>query len=70
MKNRLKILGKRTIGILTILTLVIYIFINLINTNTVYAAQTKDAYDSNKIAKYPGYKELIEKVKVSHLIGI
>lgn len=66
MKNRLKILGKRTIGILTILTLVIYIFINLINTNTVYAAQTKDAYDSNKIAKYPGYKELIEKVKQAH----
>ena len=66
MKNRLKILGKRTIGILTILTLVIYIFINLINTNTVYAAQTREAYDSAKISKYPGYKELIEKVKAAH----
>ncbi len=66
MKNRLKILGKRTIGILTILTLVIYIFINLINTKTVYAAQTREAYDSAKISKYPGYKELIEKVKAAH----
>lgn len=66
MKNRLKILGNRTMGILTILTLLTYIFINIINTNTVYAAQTREAYDSNKIAKYPGYKELIEKVKAAH----
>lgn len=66
MKNRLKILGNRTMGILTILTLLTYIFINIINTNTVYAAQTRETYDSNKIAKYPGYKELIEKVKAAH----
>lgn len=66
MKNRLKLLGNRTIGILTILTLLTYIFINIINTNTVYAAQTREAYDSNKIAKYPEYKELIEKVKSAH----
>lgn len=66
MKNRLKILGNRTIGVITILTLLTYIFINIINTNAVYAAQTREAYDSNKIAKYPGYKELIEKVKAAH----
>lgn len=72
MKNRLKILGNRTIGVITILTLLTYIFINIINTNAVYSKhisedkQPREEYNSSKIDKYPGYKQLIEKVKAAH----
>ncbi len=66
MKNRLKILGNRTIGILTILTLLTYIFINFVYQNKTYAAQENATYDANRISKYPGYKELIENLKTAH----
>lgn len=66
MKNRLKILGNRTIGILTILTLLTYIFINFVYQNKTYAAQENKPYDANRIANYPGYKELIENLKAAH----
>lgn len=67
MKNRLKLLGNRAICILTILTLLTYIIINFVNIKEVYAvAQTREEYNSSKIDKYPGYKELIEKIKAAH----
>lgn len=66
MKNRLKVLGNRTIGILTILTLLLYIFINFIYQNKTYAAQENTPYDANRIEKYPGYKGLIENLKAAH----
>ena len=47
--------------VLTILTLLSYVFLNYINENKVYAAQTREAY-SSKINNYIGYKELIDKL--------
>ncbi len=49
----------------TILTLLSYVFLNYIYENKVYAAQTREAY-SVKINNYPGYKELIDKLKKEH----
>lgn len=72
MKNRLKIMSNKTIAILTILTLLIYIIINFLNINVTYAKhvseskQPREEYNSSKIDKYPGYKELIEKIKIQH----
>ena len=51
--------------VLTILTLLSYVFLNYINENKVYAAQTREAY-SSKINNYIGYKELIDKLKTEH----
>ena len=51
--------------VLTILTLLSYVFLNYINENKVYAAQTREAY-SSKINNYKGYKELIDKLKKDH----
>ena len=51
--------------VLTILTLLSYVFLNYINENRVYAAQTREAY-SSKINNYKGYKELIDKLKAEH----
>lgn len=49
----------------TILTLVSYVFLNTINENKVWATQTREPY-SSKINNYPGYKELIDKLKKDH----
>ena len=49
----------------TILTLLSYVFLNYINENKVYAAQTREAY-STKVKNYKGYKELIDKLKKEH----
>lgn len=51
--------------VLTILTLLSYVFLNYINENEVYAAQTRETY-SSKINNYNGYKELIDKLKKEH----
>lgn len=51
--------------VLTILTLLSYVFLNYINENKVYAAQTREAY-SSKINNYKGYKELIDSLKAKH----
>lgn len=48
-----------------ILTLLSYVFLNYINENRVYAAQTRESY-SSKINNYKGYKELIDKLKKVH----
>ena len=39
-----------------------YVFLNIINENKSYAAQTRESY-SSKINSYPGYKELIDNYK-------
>ena len=49
-----------------ILTLLSYAFFGLINENNVLAAQTRENYNANKLANYPGYKELIEALKKAH----
>ncbi len=56
---------KKLLIVCIILTLLSYVFLNYINQNTVLAAQTRESY-SDKIEKYPGYKELIEKLKKDH----
>lgn len=73
MKNRIRIIGDKLVIIITILTLVTYILINFINENRVQAGSLNDqykqyneAYDANKIASYPGYKELIEAMQKNH----
>ena len=73
MKNRAEIIGSKLVIIITILTLVTYILINFINQNRVQAIlyrdiyhQSNEEYDANKIASYPGYKELIEAMKAAH----
>ncbi len=66
MKNRLKVLCNKAIGIITILTLVTYILINFINQNKVQAAQYNETYNPSKIESYPGYKELIEQMRSLH----
>ena len=48
-----------------ILTLIFYAFFGYINQGKIYASQTRESY-SNKISNYPGYKELIEKLKKDH----
>lgn len=56
----------KLVSIILIFTILIYIFISLMYKNKVYAAtQTRESY-SSKINNYPGYKELIEKLKVAH----
>lgn len=49
----------------TILTLLSYVFLNTINENKVWAAQTREPY-SSKINHYPGYKERIDQLKKDH----
>lgn len=49
----------------TILTMLSYVFLNIINENRVLATQTREPY-SSKINNYPGYQELIEKLKSAH----
>lgn len=55
----------KLVTIVILLTLVFYVFFNIINENEIYATQTREAY-SNKISNYPGYKELIDKLKKEH----
>ena len=59
MKNRIK-------AFLAILILLIYILFNLIWTSSTVYAQSNEAYDADKIANYPGYKELLEDLKARH----
>jgi len=65
-KNRFKTLSIKLCTIITILTLLIYISIDIINDNEIYAAQYRETYSAAKIANYPGYKELIESMKAAH----
>ena len=55
----------KLVSILLILTMFSYVFLNIINENKSYAAQTRENY-SGKINNYPGYKELIDKLKAAH----
>ena len=48
-----------------IITILSYLFLNLIQQNTAYAAQTRETY-SSKINNYPGYKTLIDNLKAKH----
>ena len=66
MKNRLQIFSTKTLAIITILTLLIYILINVLNTNIIYASQYREDYDETKIENYAGYKELITNLKEAH----
>ena len=50
---------------LIILTIVFYAFFNVLNKNIVFGAQVRQGY-STEINKYPGYKELIDKLKKDH----
>lgn len=69
MKNSKKIRLRKDlhvlISILLILTMFSYVFLNIIYQNRSYAAQTRETY-SSKINNYPGYKELIDKLKAAH----
>jgi len=49
----------------TILTMLSYVFLNIINQNEVHATQTREPY-SSKTNQYPGYTELIENLKRNH----
>ena len=55
----------RFVSLFLILTIFSYLFFNIINENKSYAAQTRESY-SSKINSYPGYKELIDKLKREH----
>ncbi len=57
-KNRLGIIG-------IMITLLAYTFFLSMTPNVVLAAQTRESY-SDKIDSYPGYKDLIEKLKKNH----
>lgn len=49
----------------TILTMLSYVFFNIVTENVVHATQTREPY-SSKINNYPGYTQLIENLKKSH----
>lgn len=67
MKNieKIQLRNIKFISILLILTMISYVFLNIINENKSYAAQTRESY-SSKINSYPGYKELIDNLKAKH----
>lgn len=67
MKSTSKLLnGKKIVGIITILTIISYFLINSINSKYTYAVTQTRENLSNKINNYPGYIELINKLKASH----
>lgn len=66
MKNRVKFISNKVVSAVTILTLLTYILINFINEKEVQAVQYTEAYNASKIVNYPGYKELIETMKIAH----
>lgn len=66
MKSRIKVLSPKLVSIIAILTLLTYILMNFTNSNKIYAAQYNENYNANKINNYPGYKELIERMKAAH----
>ena len=51
--------------ICTILTLLSYVFLSTVNEE-IYATQTRENYSEAKLSVYPGYKELIGKLKSDH----
>lgn len=61
--NRHKL--SKLVIVCTILTMLSYVFFNLLNENVVHATQTREAY-SSKINQYPGYAQLIENLKRAH----
>lgn len=69
MNTNLYIMAKhkllKLVFIVTILTFIAYVFLGTVIQNKLFAAQTREEY-SSKINNYPGYKELIEKLKASH----
>ena len=65
-KNIIKHRLLKLVTICILLTLVSYVFLNVVNQNKVYAAvQVRENY-SDKINNYPGYKELIDDLKTKH----
>lgn len=69
MNTNLYIMAKhkilKLVFIVTILTFIAYVFLGTVIQSKLFAAQTREEY-SSKINNYPGYKELIEKLKASH----
>lgn len=55
----------RLVIVCMVLTLLSYIFLGYINQNEVLADQVRESY-SDKISRYPGYKELIDNLKKNH----
>ncbi len=67
MKNTSRLLNiSKIVSIIAILTIISYLIINLINCNNVYAVTQTRENLSDKINNYPGYAELINKLKASH----
>ena len=68
MKNGLKEINFKIVSITIILTLLIYILLNLTYENRSYAYDLyhREEYNASAIEKYPGYKELIENMKKAH----
>ena len=56
---------KRFLSIIIILNILIYFIYGLVFRNEVNAAQTKESV-SSKLNNYPGYAELINKLRSSH----
>lgn len=58
---------QKLVSIILVMTLMIYILMNYIYSNKAQAAivQTREEY-SDKINKYPGYKERIDELKAKH----
>lgn len=49
-----------------ILIIITYIFIGVVMPKSILAAQIKSTYTQGKLANYPGYEELIKKLKTEH----
>lgn len=56
---------KSIVTIIIILNILIYFVLGLVCQNKVYAAQTKESV-SSKLNNYPGYAELINKLRAAH----
>ena len=64
-KERNKI--SKLVIVCVILTLLLYVFINCIINSEAYAlTQTREEYSESRISTYPGYKELITRLKNAH----
>ena len=59
-------MNNRRYRIITILTLVIYIIINLIGICNTVNAQSNSNYSSSAVSNYPGYQQLIDELKAKH----
>lgn len=66
MKNKIHL--KRIITILVVLNILVYCLLGIMPINNVYGAQVKQTKESvsSKLSKYPGYTELINKLRKDH----